>query len=31
MRLLEMTSRVGQKIAPFAEQGGRGLWAELSS
>jgi hypothetical protein len=31
MRLLEMTSRVGQKIAQFAEQGGKGIWDELSS
>lgn len=30
MRLLEMTSRVGQKITQFAEQGGRGIWDELS-
>jgi hypothetical protein len=31
MRLLEMTSRVGQKITQFAQQGGRGIWDELSS
>ena len=31
MRLLEMTSRVGQKIAQFAERGGKGIWDELSS
>jgi len=30
MRLLEMTSRVGQKITQFAEQGGRRIWDELS-
>lgn len=31
MRLLEMTSRVGQKLSQFAGQGGRGIWDELSS
>jgi hypothetical protein len=31
MRLLEMTSRVGQKITQFAQQGGQGIWDELSS
>ncbi|HST08898.1 MAG TPA: hypothetical protein VLL05_00870 [Terriglobales bacterium] len=31
MRLLEMTSRVGQKITQFARQGGQGIWDELSS
>ena len=31
MRLLEMTSRVGQKITQFAAEGGQGIWDELSS
>jgi hypothetical protein len=31
MRLLDMTSRVGQRIAQLAEQGGKGIWDELSS
>jgi len=31
MRLMEMTSRIGRKIAQFAGQGGQGIWDELSS
>jgi hypothetical protein len=31
MRLLDMTSRVGQRIAQFAEQGGKGIWDQISS
>lgn len=31
MRLMEMISRAGQKIAQLAEQGGQGVWDELSS
>jgi hypothetical protein len=31
MRLLEMTSRVGQKITQFAQQGSHGIRDELSS
>jgi hypothetical protein len=31
MRLLEMTSRVGQKITQFAREGEQGIWDELSS
>ena len=30
MRLLDMTSRVGQRIAQIAQQGGEGVWDELS-
>lgn len=31
MRLMEMISRAGEKIAQLAEQGGRGVWDEISS
>ena len=31
MRLMEVVSRAGQKIAQFAEQGGQGIWDEISS
>jgi hypothetical protein len=31
MRMMEMISRAGQKIAHFAEQGGQGIWDEISS
>ena len=31
MRLMEMISRAGQKITQLAEQGGQGVWDELSS
>lgn len=31
MRLMEMISRAGQKIAQLAESGGQGVWDELSS
>jgi hypothetical protein len=31
MRLLDMTSRVGQRIGQLAEQGGKGIWDEISS
>jgi hypothetical protein len=31
MRLMEVTSRVGRKIAQFADQDGQGIWDELSS
>lgn len=30
MRLMEMVSRAGQRIAELAEQGGRGMWDEIS-
>jgi len=31
MKLMERVSRAGEKIAEFADQGGRGFWEELSS
>jgi len=31
MRLMEMISRAGEKIAQLAERGGQGVWDELSS
>jgi hypothetical protein len=31
MRLMEVVSRAGRKIAQFAEQGGQGVWDEISS
>lgn len=31
MRLMDIVSRAGQKMAQFAEQGGREIWDEISS
>jgi hypothetical protein len=31
MRLMEVVSRAGHKIAHFAEEGGQGIWDEISS
>ena len=31
MKLMERLSRAGEKIADLADQGGRGIWEELSS
>jgi len=31
MRVMEMVSRAGQKIAQIAEQSGQGIWDEISS
>ena len=31
MRLMNVVSRAGQKIAQFAEQGGQEIWDEISS
>ena len=31
MRLMEMISRAGEKIAQLADRGGQGIWDEISS
>ena len=31
LRLMEVVSRAGQKIAQLADEGGRGIWDEISS
>ncbi len=31
LRLMEVVSRAGQKISQFADEGGRGIWDEISS
>lgn len=31
MRLLDMVSRAGQRITQLAQQGGQGIWDEISS
>ena len=31
MRLMDIVTRAGQKIAQFADQGGHGVWDEISS
>jgi hypothetical protein len=31
LRLIEVVSRAGQKISQFADEGGRGIWDEISS
>jgi hypothetical protein len=31
MRLMDIVSRAGQKMAQFAEQGGQEIWDEISS
>lgn len=31
LRLMDIVSRAGQKIAQFAEQGGQEIWDEISS
>jgi hypothetical protein len=31
MRLLDMVSRAGQRITQLAQQGGHGIWDEISS
>jgi hypothetical protein len=31
LRLMEIVSRAGQKISQFADEGGRGIWDEISS
>jgi hypothetical protein len=31
MRLMEMVSRAGEKIARLAERGGQGVWDEIST